>query len=44
MAHPTRSFRRRVYRSSPRRVAWHLVRRGQFRIAFRALEALYRRG
>ena len=44
MAHQTRFCRRKVYRASPGRYAWHLVRRGQLRIAIQALEALYHRG
>jgi hypothetical protein len=44
MATPTRFFRKRIHRASQGRVAWHLVRRGQWRIALQALEALYRRG
>lgn len=44
MAHQTRIFRPRVFRASPARFAWHRVRRGQARIALRALQALYRRG
>lgn len=44
MARQTRFHRRGVFRASPGRVAWHRIRRAQWRIALRALEALYRRG
>jgi len=43
MAHPTRLFRRQIYRPALERYAWRLVRRSQARRALQALEALYRR-
>jgi hypothetical protein len=43
MAHPTRFFRRQMYRPSGARYSWSVVRRSHVRCALRALEALYRR-
>jgi hypothetical protein len=43
MAHPTRFFRRQIYRPSGARYAWRVVRRSHVRRALQALEALYRR-
>lgn len=44
MAHSTRVHQRPIYRVSPGRYAWRVLRRSQVRLALRALEALYRRG
>ena len=44
MAHQTRVHRRQVYRVSPGRYTWRVLRRSQVRLALQALEALYPRG
>jgi len=43
MAHPTRIFRRQVYRTARERYAWRTVRRSHVFRALQALDALYRR-
>ncbi len=43
MAHPTRFFRRQIYRPSRERYSWRVVRRSHVRRTLQALEALYRR-